>query len=91
MYQDLTYYNNFFAASSGAATASAAPAAEEGASLYGKVTDLLVSWHIQQIVLPSLTVEELPFDPYDSTQVDLSGIVNAKTPTEPTEETEPNG
>jgi len=47
---------------------------------YGAVTDLLVSWHIQEIVLPSLTVEELPFDPYDITQVDLTGIGNARVP-----------
>ena len=91
LYQDLTYYNSFFSGSAAPGTAATAGASEENVSPYGKVTDLLVSWHIQQIVLPSLTVEELPFDPYDSTQVDLNGIVNAKVPTEPTEETEPNG
>ena len=53
---------------------------EEGFVSYGAVTDLLVSWHIQQIVLPSLTVEELRFDPYDTTQVDLAGIGNARIP-----------
>ena len=58
---------------------------ENGFVSYGKVTDMLVSWHIQQIVLPSMTVEEDPFDPYDPNQVDLSGIVNAKAPTEATE------
>lgn len=43
-----------------------------------EVCDLLVSWHIQNYVLP-LQVEEAPdFDPQDETQVDLSGIVNAK-------------
>ena len=56
--------------------------------MYGEVTDLLVAWHIQQIVLPDLTVEEDPFDPYDSTQVDLSGNVNYREPTEPAETTE---
>ena len=40
--------------------------------------DLLTSWHIQEIVLPSLIVEEEAFDPMDKTQVDLSGLVNAK-------------
>mgnify|MGYP000832535696 CR=1 FL=1 len=43
-----------------------------------QVCDLLVNWHIQTVVLPSITVEESPFDPYDETQVDLSGIVNAR-------------
>lgn len=92
LYQDMTYYNNFFSGTSGGSSAStASTVSADGTISYGDVTDLLVSWHIQQIVLPSITVEEAPFDPYDSTQVDLSGIVNAKTPTEPAEETEPNG
>lgn len=47
------------------------------------VADLLVSWHIQQVVIPSQTDEtESVFDPYDESQVDLSGIVNAKKPSE---------
>lgn len=49
-----------------------------GVSSYGQVCDLLVNWHIQEVVLPSITVEESQFDPYDETQVDLTGIVNAK-------------
>lgn len=40
--------------------------------------DLLTSWHIQEIVLPALMVEEEAFDPMDKTQVDLSGLVNAE-------------
>lgn len=50
---------------------------EEGVKSYGTVCDLLVSWHIQEYVLPLLVEVEDPFDPYDETQVDLSGIVNA--------------
>ena len=42
------------------------------------VCNLLVNWHIQQVVLPSIEVTETHFDPYDETQVDLSGIVNAR-------------
>ena len=72
--KDLTHYNNFFA-SNGAASGSAST---EDTSLFGRMTDMLVCWHIQHVVLPSLTVEELPFDPYDTTQVDLSGNVNAR-------------
>ena len=49
-----------------------------GIASYGQVCDLLVNWHIQTVVLPSLTVEETPFDPYDESKVDLSGIVNAR-------------
>ena len=49
-----------------------------GIASYGQVCDLLVSWHIQTVVLPSIAVEESLFDPYDETQVDLSGIVTAQ-------------
>lgn len=42
-----------------------------------EVADLLVSWHIQQVVIPSQMEEtESVFDPYDETQVDLSDNVN---------------
>ncbi len=51
---------------------------ESGIASYGQVCDLLVNWHIQTVVLPSITVEDSHFDPYDESQVDLSGIVNAR-------------
>lgn len=51
---------------------------EGGMDSYAEVCDLLVNWHIETVVLPSITVEDSPFDPYDETQVDLSGIVNAR-------------
>lgn len=41
-------------------------------------TDLLVSWHIQEFVIPMHQEDEEEFDPKDETQVDLSGLVNAK-------------
>ena len=60
---------------------------ESGIASYGEVCDLLVNWHYQTIVLPSITVEDKVFDPYDEKQVDLSGIVNAKEQeTEPVED-----
>jgi hypothetical protein len=92
LYQDLQYYTQFFSKTRGGGTATATVAEpdENGFVSYGKVTDLLVSWHIQQIVLPDIAVEEDPFDPYDSTQVDLSGNVNYREPTEPVETTEGN-
>ena len=36
------------------------------------VSDLLVSWHYQEVVLPTMTEEEIVFDPKDETQVDLT-------------------
>ena len=51
---------------------------ESGVASYAEVCDLLVNWHIQTVVLPSITVEKSVFDPYDETMVDLSGIVNAR-------------
>ena len=57
---------------------------EEGVNSYGEVCDLLVNWHYQQIILPTLIEEKNPFDPFDESQVDLNGIVNAVIP-EPTE------
>ena len=45
-----------------------------GIASYSQVCDLLVNWHIQEVVLPSIAVEESHFDPYDKTQVDISDI-----------------
>ena len=97
LYQDLTYFSQFFSSKQNKTAAKVANTANDtylktsgeasGVKSYGEVCDLLVSWHIQQIVLPEITETEKPFDPLDENQVDLSGIVNAK----PTEGTEPNG
>ena len=85
---DMRYYDNYFAArKSDTATDFAdtvndtylkATGDKAGTASYGQVCDLLVNWHIQTVVLPSITVEEFHFDPYDESQVDLSGIVNAR-------------
>ena len=50
---------------------------------YSSVCDYLVNWHIDQYVEED--VVEQKFDPFDESQVDLSGLVNAKPATEPTE------
>ena len=51
---------------------------DAGVASYGEVCDLLVSWHIQEIVRPAQREEaSSTFDPYDESQVDLSGIVGA--------------
>ena len=44
---------------------------------YGSVCDYLVNWHIDQYVEEEVVEEK--FDPFDETQVDLSGLVNHKT------------
>ncbi len=85
--KDLDYYTNFFASNKDDAATTFADAVNDtylkasgdhsGTASYGQVCDLLVNWHIQTIVLPSISVIESPFDPYDENQVDLSGIVNA--------------
>ena len=86
--QDMNYYSNFFSSKKDTTATKIADTAndtylkvsgdESGIASYGEVCDLLVNWHIQTVVLPSITVEESPFDPYDESQVDLSGIVNAR-------------
>ena len=86
--RDLNYYNTFFSdnrnetATKVAATANntyiTASGDPAGTVSYDRVVDLLVNWHIEQVVLPSLKEEEKPFDPLDESQVDLSGIVNAR-------------
>ena len=42
----------------------------------GNTVDILVSWHIQEYVLPLQVEEEVLFDPMDENQVDLSGLPN---------------
>ncbi|MBQ8833569.1 MAG: DUF3810 domain-containing protein [Oscillospiraceae bacterium] len=85
---DLNAYNSFYSQKKSASATKIADTVNDtylkasgevsGVASYGQVCDLLVNWHIQTVVLPSLTVEESPFDPYDENQVDLSGIVNAR-------------
>jgi len=40
--------------------------------------ELLGCWYVETQVLPTIEEEEVRFDPTDKTQVDLSGIVNAR-------------
>ena len=84
---DLIYYDDFFSthrdvkatelADTVNDTYLRASGDDKGLKSYGDVCDLLVNWHIQTVVLPELTITQTPFDPYDETQVDLTGIVNA--------------
>jgi len=85
--RDLQYYDQFFASKKDDRATKVADTVNDtylkssgesaGIASYGQVADLLVNWHIQQVVLPELTITITPFDPYDENQVDLSGIVNA--------------
>ena len=84
MYQDLADYESFFSGSKQgdnfiAATNRLYNKARDEEYIPAGTCDLLVSWHIQEIVLPTYG-DQNPnrFDPYDETKVDLSGIVNAK-------------
>jgi len=86
--QDMRYYDQFFTSRKDKAATNLADTLNDaylkasgdkaGIASYGQVCDLLVNWHIQTVVLPSITVVESQFDPYDESQVDLSGIVNAQ-------------
>lgn len=80
--QDLTQYKTFFAdhiddgASNLANSANDAyikiSGDESGTASYGEVTDLLVSWYIQEIYLPAHKDEEVTFNPLDKDQIDLT-------------------
>ena len=80
--QDLDSYDRFFTSHRNASAADFATSAndtyikvsgdESGVQSYDEVHDLLVSWYIQEIYLPAHKEEEIPFDPTDKTQVDLT-------------------
>ena len=48
---------------------------ENGIKSYGQVTDLLVSWYVQEIYLPAHKDEEVTFNPLDKNQIDLNTSV----------------
>lgn len=75
--RDLEGYNSSFAAEDGLEMPEKTQ--ENGdLPLRSSVPDLLVSYYIQEYVLPTQVEEEVLFDPKDESQVDLSGIANAK-------------
>ena len=74
--QDLATYEDSFAVGSDHAYYEETDETED-APERSNVADLLVSWHLQEYVLPLIAEEEITFDPMDETQVDLSGIKNA--------------
>ena len=82
--KDMNDYNTFFSEKQDKAATDLANTANDtylktsgeksGIGSYSEVCDLLVNWHIQEVVLPSIAVEENHFDPYDKTQVDVTDI-----------------
>ena len=60
--------------------------AQENAQVYEDVAKLLVSWHYQQVVLPSITEPEVQFDPMDETLVDLTTTPHIISSTDATED-----
>ena len=94
--QDMATYSDFFSSRKDEKATKAANAVNDtylkangdtkGIASYDDVCGLLVNWYIQEILAPQYTEEEVVFDPFDETQVDLSGITNAIiVETEPTE------
>jgi len=83
--QDLAFYKQFFASNRDQAASQLANSAndayikisgdESGTKSYNEVTDLLVSWYIQEIYLPAHKDEEVVFDPLDKDQVENSEYV----------------
>lgn len=83
--RDLTEYSDFFAANQDEKATQTANKVNDtyikvsgdsqGIASYGDVCDLLVSWYFQEIIAPTLVVEESKFDPFDKTQVDVSDIL----------------
>ena len=82
--KDMNDYSDFFSQKQDKAATDFANTANDtylktsgeksGIGSYSEVCDLLVNWHIQEVVLPSIAVEESHFDPYDKNQVDISDI-----------------
>ena len=83
--QDLTQYKQFFAEHQDKAASNLASSVNDtyikvsgddsGTASYGEVTDLLVSWYIQEIYLPAHKDEEVTFDPLDKEQVENSEYI----------------
>ena len=79
LYYDMASYSSFFNSHKDQAATDFATQVndtyikvngnEQGVASYGEVCDLLVSWHIQEFVLPLQKEEEEKFNPYDTSKV----------------------
>lgn len=81
---DLKTYEKFFGEAEAENNRAPIPEAAKGEnspitfSEYSNAADLLTNWYVQTFIVPQHVEEEAPFNPLDPSQVDLSGLVNAK-------------
>ncbi len=83
---DIDYYNQFFASRRDEQATKVADTVNDtylkasgdsdGIASYGAVCDYLVNWYLDQYAEPEESTYQ--FDPFDESQVDLSGLVNYK-------------
>lgn len=74
--QDMVAYGGSFASKSDEQYIQSLNKRSEDAPEQSNLVDLLVSWHIQEYVLPLEAEEVILFDPMDENQVDLTGLPN---------------
>lgn len=87
--QDLEAYSGFFRVNKDETAAKVAETVndsylkfsggEDGIASYGAVCDQLVNWYLNQYATPE-DLGESQFDPFDESQVDLSGIIDYVPP-----------
>jgi hypothetical protein len=83
---DLDHYNQFFSSRKNETATKVADSVnntylkvsgdDDGIATYGRVCDYLVNWYLNEYAEEEAAEQQ--FDPFDETQVDLSGIANAK-------------
>lgn len=83
---DLDHYNQFFSSRKDETATKVADSVNntylkvsgdgDGIATYGRVCDYLVNWYLNEYAEEEAAEQQ--FDPFDETQVDLSGIANAK-------------
>ena len=76
--QDMVTYGRSFASKSDDQYIQTLNKRSEDAPEQSNLVDLLVSWHIQEYVLPLEAEEVILFDPMDESQVDLTGLPNTE-------------
>ena len=76
--QDMATYGRSFASKSDDLYIQTLNKRSEDAPEQSNLVDLLVSWHIQEYVLPLQQEAVIQFDPMDENQVDLTGLPNTK-------------
>lgn len=76
--QDMIAYGQSFASKSDDRYIQTLKKRDESAPEQSNLVDLLVSWHIQEYVLPLQEEEVILFDPMDEHQIDLTGLPNTE-------------